>query len=63
MYWHILEEAWETRAALVGDQQDAMPAALKLRRERMGRYHMATGPTGSENEIHVVSDSPLHFTT
>jgi hypothetical protein len=29
----------------------------------MGRDHMAAGPTGSENEIHAVRLSPLHFTT
>jgi hypothetical protein len=29
----------------------------------MGRDHMAAGSSGSENEIHAVRLSPLHFTT
>src|SRR5437879_744605 len=63
VHGNILEQAGKTRAAFVGDQQHAVAAALELRRERMGRDHMATGSPGSESEIHVVSDSPLHFTT
>ena len=50
-------------AAVVGDQQHAMAAAFQFRRERVGRDHVAAGPSGSECEIHAVRLSPLHFTT
>jgi len=40
-----------------------MAAAFQFRGQRMSWNHVAAGPPGSEHEIHVVSDSPLHFTT
>ena len=63
MHRDVLEQARKPRAALVGDQKHAVPAALELRRERMGRDHVAAGSPGSEHEVHVVRLSPLHFTT
>ena len=58
-----VKKAGKASAALVGDQQHSVAAALQFGGKRMGRDHMAAGSSGSENEIHVVSDSPLHFTT
>ena len=60
---HAVEQAREARAAIVGDQQHAVPAAPQFRRERVGRDHVAAGPSGGEDEVHAVSCSPLHFTT
>jgi len=60
---HTVEQPRESRAAVVGDQQHAVATALQLRGERVGRDHVAAGPSGSEDEIHAVRLSPLHFTT
>ena len=60
---HVLEQAREARAAVVGDEQHLVPARLQFGGERVGRDHMSAGPAGGQDEVHVVSDSPLHFTT
>ena len=59
----ILEQAGKARTAHVGDQEDAVTPAVELRGQRMRRHHVAAGAPGSEHEVHVVSLSPLHFTT
>ena len=59
----VFEQPREAGSAFVGDQQDAVTAAPKLRGQRMGRNHVPAGAPGGQDEIHAVSDSPLHFTT
>jgi hypothetical protein len=63
MHRHILKQPGIAGAACVGNQQDAMAAALQFCRERMGRDHVATGSSCRQNEVHAARLSPLHFTT
>ena len=63
VYGNALEEAGETGAAIVGDEQNAVPALPQFRRERVRGDHMAPGASCGQNEVHAVTLSPLHFTT
>ena len=44
-------------------EQNAVVAAPEFRRERVGGNHVPASAPSGQNEIHAVSDSPLHFTT
>ncbi len=63
VHGNALEEAGETCAAVVGDQQHAMSALPQFRRERVRGDHVAPGASCGQNEVHAVTLSPLHFTT
>ncbi len=60
---HLVEQARNLGPARIGDQHHAVTAGLELGAKRMGRDHVAAGPTGSEHEVHSGTQSPLHFTT
>ena len=59
-----LEQAGNARAAVVGDQGDAVPAPHQLLGERVGGDHVAAGAAGGEDIVtgHQVI-APLHLTT
>ena len=63
MHRHAVEQPWEARTPVVGDQQDTVIATLKLRRERMRGEHVPTRASRGHYEIHPARLSPLHFTT
>ena len=57
-----LEQGGEAHAPLVGNQRDAVAAARKLGRQGGSGNHMATGSTGSEDEVAFACHRPLHRT-